>query len=156
MEAERKRSVWNRIWHLRKVRPPESLWEFLPAPTRLLILSTRNQSMRNNQEGVFLLHGLQKPIAFVTPWTAARQASLSFTISRSSLKLRSIESVSQYYDIAFLWTDFTNIMDYEPPGDSGHNVYCFWGKIFQSLRQLTSKPLEDHFFASSYLKKYVT
>ena len=30
---------------------------------------------------------------FVTPWTAARQASLSFTISRSLLKLTSIESV---------------------------------------------------------------
>ena len=30
---------------------------------------------------------------FTTPWTAARQASLSITISRSSLKLTSIESV---------------------------------------------------------------
>ena len=30
---------------------------------------------------------------FATPWTAARQASLSFTISQSSLKLMSIESV---------------------------------------------------------------
>ena len=30
---------------------------------------------------------------FVTPWTAARQASLSFTISWNVLKLMSIESV---------------------------------------------------------------
>ena len=30
---------------------------------------------------------------FVTPWTPARQASLSFTISQSLLKLMSIESV---------------------------------------------------------------
>ena len=30
---------------------------------------------------------------FVTPWTAARQASLSFTVSQSLLKLTSIESV---------------------------------------------------------------
>ena len=30
---------------------------------------------------------------FVTPWTAARQAFLSFTISRSLLKLKSIETV---------------------------------------------------------------
>ena len=30
---------------------------------------------------------------FVTPWTAAHQASLSFTVSRSLLKLMSIESV---------------------------------------------------------------
>ena len=31
--------------------------------------------------------------SFATPWTAARQASLSITNSRSSLKLMSIESV---------------------------------------------------------------
>ena len=30
---------------------------------------------------------------FATPWTAARQASLSFTISRGLLKLMSIDSV---------------------------------------------------------------
>ena len=30
---------------------------------------------------------------FVTPWTAARQASLSFTVYQSLLKLMSIESV---------------------------------------------------------------
>ena len=30
---------------------------------------------------------------FATPWTAARQASLSFTISRSLLRLMSIESM---------------------------------------------------------------
>ena len=30
---------------------------------------------------------------FMTPWTAARQASLSFTVSQSLLKLRSIESM---------------------------------------------------------------
>ena len=36
---------------------------------------------------------------FVTPWTAARQAFLSFTIFRSLLKLMSIESVmpSNYF-----------------------------------------------------------
>ena len=34
---------------------------------------------------------------FATPWTAARQASLSFTISRSLLRLMSIESVMPYY-----------------------------------------------------------
>ena len=30
---------------------------------------------------------------FVTPWTAARQASVSFTITQSLLRLMSIESV---------------------------------------------------------------
>ena len=35
----------------------------------------------------------QSCLTFVTPWTAAHQASLSFTISQSLLKLMSIESV---------------------------------------------------------------
>ena len=36
---------------------------------------------------------------FATPWTAARQASLSFTISQSLLKLMSIESVMQSHHL---------------------------------------------------------
>ena len=33
---------------------------------------------------------------FVTPWTAARQASLFFTVSQSSLKLMSIELMTRF------------------------------------------------------------
>ena len=40
-----------------------------------------------------VVQSLSRVRLFVTPWTAARQASLSFTISRSLLKLMSIESV---------------------------------------------------------------
>jgi len=40
-----------------------------------------------------LLQSLSPVQLFVTPWTAARQASLSFTITQSLLKLMSIESV---------------------------------------------------------------
>ena len=40
-----------------------------------------------------VVHSLSHVWLFATPWTAARQASLSFTISQSLLKLRSIESV---------------------------------------------------------------
>src|SRR5574337_567777 len=39
------------------------------------------------------VQSLSRVRLFVTPWTAARQASLSITNSRSSLRLRSIESV---------------------------------------------------------------
>ena len=39
------------------------------------------------------VHSLSHVWLFVTPWTAARQASLSITNSRSSLRLTSIESV---------------------------------------------------------------
>ena len=42
---------------------------------------------------VFILQSLSRVQFFVTPWIAARQASLSITISRSSLRLMSIESV---------------------------------------------------------------
>ena len=41
----------------------------------------------------FLVQPLSHVWLFVTPWTAAPQASLSFTISQSSLKLMSIELV---------------------------------------------------------------
>ena len=40
-----------------------------------------------------LVQLLSHVLLFVTPWTAACQASMSFTISRSLLKLMSIESV---------------------------------------------------------------
>ena len=47
--------------------------------------------------GVSLFHSsvqsLSRVRLFVTPWTAARQASLSITISRSLLRFMSIESV---------------------------------------------------------------
>ena len=41
----------------------------------------------------FIVQSLSHVLLFVTPWTAAHQASLSITISRSLLKLLSIESV---------------------------------------------------------------
>ena len=42
---------------------------------------------------VVAVHSLTHVQLFVTPWTAAHQASLSFTISQSLLKLMSTESV---------------------------------------------------------------
>ena len=42
---------------------------------------------------IVVIQWLSRVRLFVTPWTAARQASLSFTISQSWLKLMSIESV---------------------------------------------------------------
>ena len=42
---------------------------------------------------VVVVQSLSHVQLFATPWTAAHQASLSFTISRSLLKLMSIESV---------------------------------------------------------------
>ena len=42
---------------------------------------------------VFVFQSLSYVQLFATPWTATRQAPLSFTISRSSFKFLSIESV---------------------------------------------------------------
>ena len=42
---------------------------------------------------LFVVHSLSRVWLFVTPWTAAHQASLSFTISQSLLKFMSTESV---------------------------------------------------------------
>ena len=49
--------------------------------------------MRCNVVAAFVVPLLSRIPLFVTPRTAARQASLSFTISQSLLKLMSIESV---------------------------------------------------------------
>ena len=46
-----------------------------------------------NLQIVVVVQSLSHFQLFVTPWTAAHQASLSFTISHSLLKLMSIESV---------------------------------------------------------------
>ena len=46
-----------------------------------------------SQKVIVVLQSLSRVRFFTTPWTAARQDSLSFTISWNLLKLRSIESV---------------------------------------------------------------
>ena len=45
---------------------------------------------------IFVVHSLSCVQLFATPWTAARQASMSFTISWSLLKLVSTESVMPF------------------------------------------------------------
>ena len=55
------------------------LWDWIPQCLSLL--------------GLALVQSLRRVRIFETPWTTARQASLSFTISWSLLKLMSIESV---------------------------------------------------------------
>ena len=47
------------------------------------------------------LHSVHRVQLFVTPWTAARQASLSITNSQSLLKLMSIESVMPSSHLVF-------------------------------------------------------
>ena len=58
-------------------------------------LTSKHPSVSNLRTPRFavVVQSLSCQQLFVTPWTAARQASLSFTISQSLLKLMSIESV---------------------------------------------------------------
>ena len=57
----------------------------------LTLVKARSESLpRERHAAIQLLSHVQ---LFVTPWTAARQASLSITISKSFLKLMSTESV---------------------------------------------------------------
>ena len=53
----------------------------------------RGYSERGLMIVVVVVHSLSRVRLFVTPWTAARPASLSFTVSRSLLKLVFIESM---------------------------------------------------------------
>ena len=77
-----------------------------------------------------------RPTLFVTPWTAARQASLSITNSRSWLKLMSIESVMP----------------------SRHLILChplLPPSIFPSIRVFSNEPLfrKDHFYRLCFCEK---
>ena len=66
---------------------------------KLFVSGIRNCSLQEASRGITLLPGwwwwlsLSRVWLFATPWTAAHQASLSFTNSQSLLRLMSIESV---------------------------------------------------------------
>ena len=63
---------------------------------------TWRPSQENENLKQWLLAQSLSPVQhFVTPWTAAHQASLSFTISQSLLKLMSIESVMSSNHLIF-------------------------------------------------------
>ena len=70
----------------------------LPAQMATPFVALANVSSGGPAESIrdrsfFVVHSLNRVQLFVTPWTAALQASLSLTISRSLLKLKSPESV---------------------------------------------------------------
>ena len=75
-------------WHVIWSSPP---WE-LGRLARISLLH-RNRGSEKGSYSLSSLLSLSRVRLFVTPWTAARQASLSFTNSRSLLRLMSIELV---------------------------------------------------------------
>ena len=100
---------------------------------------------------------------FVTPWTAACQASLSFTISQSFLKLMSIESVmpsnhlilcrlllllpsifpsirvfSNELALCIRWPKYWSFTFSLSPSNDGHTLFC--GQLRRAFSQRHSKP----------------
>ena len=55
-------------------------------------LSKLQKIVKDREAWLAVVQSLSRVRLFATPWTAARQASLSFSISWSLLKLMSIES----------------------------------------------------------------
>ena len=66
-------------------------WENFITTGTILSESTGNYNSSNLKDSS--VHSLSRVRLFATPWTAAHQASLSITNSRSSLRLTCIESV---------------------------------------------------------------
>ena len=77
---------WQGIWNK---------YSTIPLKNGLLLLKIWNSNMSNyaSNHQFSSVQSLSCVWLFVTPWTAARQASLSITNSRSLPKLMSIESV---------------------------------------------------------------
>ena len=85
----------------RERRIQDHIWIFCPLfhPKRIRLLPTSQEGGKSLESISWLWHSfssvqsLSHAWLFVTPWTAPRQASLSFSKSHSLLKLMSIESV---------------------------------------------------------------
>ena len=81
----------------------------------------KKQAALNTHQEQFVVHSPSCVQLFVTPWMAAHQASLSFTISWSSLKFMSIQSYSYIVDnyisayLVFLSMIVHNPMDFVYP-----------------------------------------
>ena len=89
-----------------------------PVSVRLLPLPSSASSAFPSQ---VVVQSFSRVWLFVTPWTTARQASLSFTISRSSLKLMFIESVMPSNHLIFF------------------RPLLLWPSIFPSVRVFSNK-----------------
>ena len=101
-----KKLWWNIIWNIIWPRKIYWIWRFLPYPKFLdaVILNKWDQISES-----WAAKGVQSFSVwlFASPWTAACQASLSFTISRNLLRFMSIESVMPFNHLIlchpFLW-----------------------------------------------------
>ena len=78
---------------------------------------------------------------FATPWTAARQASLSFTISQNLLKLKSIESVILSYHLILCLSPSPSAFNL-----SQHQGLFQWVSSSHQVAQVFELQLQDQSF----------
>ena len=78
---------------------------------------------------------LSPALLFATPWTAAHQASLSFTKSRSLLKLTSIELVRDHPTISSSFVPFSSRLQSCPASGSSSPHQVARGLEFQLQHQ---------------------
>ena len=101
-----------------------------------LFLHTHTHTHTHTWQRIWIIHLLSRAQYFEIPWTEAHQASLSFTISWSLLKLRSIERVMPSnnlilcHSLLFLPSIFSNIRVF--PNESALHIRCpkYWSFSF--------------------------
>ena len=95
-------TVWDQMqhqissnWEAFKFKAAPSLREFLTSNTLICVFRAQDSpvTISNCHLWLVAVQSFSHILLFVTPWTAAHQAPLSFTISWSLLKLMSTESV---------------------------------------------------------------
>ena len=116
--------------------PAKSLWALLD----VLVWGPPEADLKINQVVfvVVLVQSLSCVQLFVTPWTVARQASLSFTICWSLLKLMSIELVMLsnhlilFHPLLLLPSIFPRIRVFSSESD----LHIRWSKYWKSSNQV--------------------
>ena len=87
------KAILSKLWLLYKDRHVDE-WNRIESPVYIWLNPfIVHQRLSHYKLAISSVQSLSCFQHFVTPWTAARQASLSITISQSLLKLMSIESV---------------------------------------------------------------
>ena len=95
-------TVWDQMqhqissnWEAFKFKAAPSVREFLTSNTLICVFRAQDSpvTISNCHLWLVAVQSFSHILLFVTPWTAAHQAPLSFTISWSLLKLMSTESV---------------------------------------------------------------
>ena len=97
--------------------------------------------VRPMHDTLYVVHTLNRVQLFVTPWTAAYQTPLSFTISRSLLKFMSIESVmlSNYLILCCLFLPFPSVF----PSIRGFSKWVGFSYQVGKFMHIISNPLHN-------------